>query len=169
MPLTVERRALIYIRVSSKKQADNFSLEYQEKDCTQYAQKEGTKPVGCYRDVGSGLFHQAPLEPQRAVRIRARPGERHHRHNLLGTGPVQQKYKGLFRHYRATADRRNHPAPVIRRGKVRSPLGGQMARQARERPGRIPENLKADESWTENRHRKWTPHRSRAVGLYHPL
>ena len=55
MPPKVERRALIYIRVSSKKQADNFSLEYQEKDCTQYAQKEGTWPVGCYRDIGSGL------------------------------------------------------------------------------------------------------------------
>ena len=55
MPLKVERRALIYIRVSSKKQADNFSFEYQEKDCTQYARKEGNKPVGCYRDVGSGL------------------------------------------------------------------------------------------------------------------
>ena len=51
----VERLALIYIRVSSKKQADNFSFEYQEKDCTQYAQKEGTRPVGCYRDIGSGL------------------------------------------------------------------------------------------------------------------
>ena len=51
----VERLALIYIRVSSKKQADNFSFEYQEKDCTQYAQKEGARPVGCYKDIGSGL------------------------------------------------------------------------------------------------------------------
>ena len=55
MPLKVERRALTYIRVSSKKQADNFSFESQEKDCIQYAHREGTKPVGCYKDVGSGL------------------------------------------------------------------------------------------------------------------
>ena len=55
MPLKVERLALIYVRVSSKKQADNFSFEYQEKDCTQYAGREGTRPVGCYKDVGSGL------------------------------------------------------------------------------------------------------------------
>ena len=55
MLLKVERLALIYIRVSSRKQADNFSFEYQEKDCTQYAHKEGIRPVGCYRDVGSGL------------------------------------------------------------------------------------------------------------------
>ena len=55
MPLKVERRALTYIRVSSKKQAENFSFESQEKDCIQYAHREGTKPVGCYKDVGSGL------------------------------------------------------------------------------------------------------------------
>ena len=55
MPLKVERRALTYIRVSSKKQAENFSFESQEKDCIQYAHREGAKPVGCYKDVGSGL------------------------------------------------------------------------------------------------------------------
>ena len=51
----VERLAVIYIRVSGKKQAENFSFEYQEKDCNQYARKEGTRPLRCFKDVGSGL------------------------------------------------------------------------------------------------------------------
>ena len=51
----VERLAVFYIRVSGKKQAENFSFEYQEKDCSQYARKEGTRVLRCFKDVGSGL------------------------------------------------------------------------------------------------------------------
>ena len=51
----VERLAVIYIRVSGKKQKDNFSFEFQENDCAQYAKKEGTRPIRTFQDVGSGL------------------------------------------------------------------------------------------------------------------
>ena len=49
-------KTLIYVRVSTKKQATNFSLATQEQDCREYAQRHGINNVaGCLMDVGSGL------------------------------------------------------------------------------------------------------------------
>ena len=50
------RKALIYVRVSTKKQAKNFSLATQEKDCREYALGQGiTEVAKVLMDVGSGL------------------------------------------------------------------------------------------------------------------
>ena len=119
----VERLALIYIRVSSKKQADNFSFEYQEKDCTQYAQKEGTRPVGCYKDIGSGLsiklrpnlmaMFEFALDPENGITDII----------FWELDRFSRNIKDFFVITEELINAGNHPAPVIRRGKVRSPLG----------------------------------------------
>ena len=50
------RKTLIYVRVSTKKQAKNFSLATQEKDCREYALRQRiTEVAGVLMDVGSGL------------------------------------------------------------------------------------------------------------------
>lgn len=43
-------RAVIYIRFSSKMQADSFSIEYQQEECLKYIERKGYKFVGEYID-----------------------------------------------------------------------------------------------------------------------
>ena len=49
------RLAFVYIRVSTKKQAEKHSLDKQKADCLAYARKRGIIVVFVYTDVGSGL------------------------------------------------------------------------------------------------------------------
>ena len=54
--LTRPRKAIVYVRVSTKKQATNFSLETQDKDCREYAQRHDINNVlMSLSDVSSGL------------------------------------------------------------------------------------------------------------------
>ncbi|MBI3379168.1 recombinase family protein [Candidatus Gottesmanbacteria bacterium] len=48
----VKKNCCLYLRVSSEEQIKNFSLENQEKLCTEKAQKEGYTIVKTYRDEG---------------------------------------------------------------------------------------------------------------------
>lgn len=43
-------RAVIYIRFSSKQQAESFSIEYQQEECLKYIERKGYKFVGEYID-----------------------------------------------------------------------------------------------------------------------
>lgn len=43
-------RAVIYIRFSSKQQAESFSIEYQQEECLKYIERQGYKYVGKYID-----------------------------------------------------------------------------------------------------------------------
>ena len=56
-------RAVIYCRVSSAGQEDNYSLETQEQGCREYAAGRGWKVTTVYRDVHSGaeLFERPQL------------------------------------------------------------------------------------------------------------
>ena len=54
------RKVLIYVRVSTKKQATNFSLGTQERECREYCQRHGLNNVAAVlMDVGSGLTMEA--------------------------------------------------------------------------------------------------------------
>lgn len=71
---TAQPRAAIYVRVSSEKQEDNFSLPTQEDACREYAEARGFRVAETYREVYSGaaLWER----PQLAVlRDRVRRGE----------------------------------------------------------------------------------------------
>src|SRR3990167_1751949 len=46
------KRAIIYLRVSTEEQVDNFSLETQEKICTQEAQRRGMEVVQIFKEEG---------------------------------------------------------------------------------------------------------------------
>ncbi len=43
-------RAVIYIRFSSKQQAESFSIEYQQEECLKYIERQGYKYIGEYID-----------------------------------------------------------------------------------------------------------------------
>jgi len=45
------KRAAIYVRVSSEKQAEKASPEAQERDCKEYCQSRGYQVVEAYRDI----------------------------------------------------------------------------------------------------------------------
>ena len=55
MPATTARKAVGYIRVSGRTQADNFSLQSQEDDIRDYCAIEGIPFDRMWTDVGSGL------------------------------------------------------------------------------------------------------------------
>ena len=46
------KTAIIYTRVSSKEQVDNFSLETQEQICRSYAEKNGWQILKVFREEG---------------------------------------------------------------------------------------------------------------------
>ncbi len=46
------KRAIIYIRVSTDEQVDNFSLETQQKICVQEAERRGMEIVQTFREEG---------------------------------------------------------------------------------------------------------------------
>ena len=144
-----------YIRVSSKKQAENFSFESQEKDCIQYAHREGTKPVGCYKDVGSGLSikHRQGLMAMFKFALDPKNGitdlifwelDRFSR-NIKDFFVITEQLlnAGITLHLSSEEEKYDHRSEDRWHPKLVS------------RPGRIPEDLKADESGTENGHRKW--------------
>ena len=45
-------KAIIYTRVSSEKQVDNYSLDFQEKSCRRYAANNNMKVVKVFREEG---------------------------------------------------------------------------------------------------------------------
>jgi site-specific DNA recombinase len=45
-------KALIYVRVSTTEQVDNYSLETQERSCREYCERRGLEVVEVYRDEG---------------------------------------------------------------------------------------------------------------------
>lgn len=52
MKLKKLQRAVIYIRVSSEKQVDNYSLDFQEKTLRKYAQNENMQVLRVFREEG---------------------------------------------------------------------------------------------------------------------
>ena len=46
------KRAIIYLRVSTEEQVDNFSLETQQKICTQEAERRGMEVIQVFKEEG---------------------------------------------------------------------------------------------------------------------
>lgn len=46
------KQAIIYLRVSTEEQVDNYSLETQERICTQEADRRGMKIIKTFREEG---------------------------------------------------------------------------------------------------------------------
>jgi len=61
--VTSIKRAAIYIRVSSEKQADRVSPEAQEADCRALAEKQGYIVVAVYRDTTKYRVGKTLVEP----------------------------------------------------------------------------------------------------------
>src|SRR3954462_10423135 len=53
-------RAIIYVRVSSDDQADNYSIDSQIEACQQYAEQHGFKVIVVLQDVMSGARLDRP-------------------------------------------------------------------------------------------------------------
>jgi DNA invertase Pin-like site-specific DNA recombinase len=57
------KRAVIYVRVSSEKQADAISPVTQENDCAQYCANKGYSIVDTYRDIKAYRVGKKMVEP----------------------------------------------------------------------------------------------------------
>ncbi len=66
-------RAAIYCRVSTKSQEDNYSLNSQEKNCRDYAERQGYVVADVYHEVASGFSLNRPKLTQ--LRDAVRRGE----------------------------------------------------------------------------------------------
>jgi site-specific DNA recombinase len=70
-------RAVIYVRVSTTEQVDNYSLDLQEEECTKYCHKNGLSVDRIFREEGESAKTVNRTELQEMLRYLTSNAKRH--------------------------------------------------------------------------------------------